>query len=482
MSSPAPAARAPAAGSAPSSAAPAGAAAPASSARGRPGRNAPVAVLARAWPRPAPGMVWALVAWAAVGLAASVGLVTQQVWMFCGAALVPLAAVDLWRLLRTPNPDITRTLPEAWPIGVEREVQLKLEYRGPRRRVQLHDMHPGGWALHGLPLTLRLTRDSLTVLGYRLRPVARGNFRFEGTELRIYSPLRLWRQNRIAGQAQGVRVFPNFAPLAAFAMFSAEQASRLMGAHIKRRRGEGTDFHQMREYRVGDSMRQIDWKATARARKLISREYQDEKNQQLLLVVDTGRRMLAQEGDVSHFDRSLDAALVVSYIALKRGDAVGLLATGGEERWVSPQRGMGAIDTLLGASYDLQPAPVATDYLAAATNLALRQRRRALVMLITNLRDEDIEDLLGAVRLLQKRHLVVVASLRERELDAVLDQPVDDLRSAVRAAAAARYIAQRQAAHDALRNHRVMVLDTTCEELPAALVEQYLSIKRSGLL
>jgi uncharacterized protein (DUF58 family) len=89
---------------------------------------------------------------------------------------------------------------------------------------------------------------------------------------------------------------------------------------------------------------------------------------------------------------------------------------------------------------------------------------------------------LGSVRLLQRRHLVVVASLRERDLDEALDQPVDDVRSAVRAAAAARYIAQRAAAHETLRNHRVMVLDVTCEQLPAALVEQYLSIKRSGLL
>src|SRR3546814_8261179 len=92
-------------------------------------------------------------------------------------------------------------------------------------------------------------------------------------------------------------------------------------------------------------------------------------------------------------------------------------ATGGDERWVAPQRSLGAIDTLLRASYDLQPQPVATDYLAAATGLSLRQRRRGLLMLVTNLRDEDSEDLLAAVRMLQRRHLVVVASLRERAID-----------------------------------------------------------------
>jgi len=441
----------------------------------------------RAWPRPAPGLVWAGVALAALGLAVSAGVLPTRAWLGACGALVALAAFDVWRLWVAPTPEVARALPEAWPIGVEREVELRIEHHGRRQRLTIHDLHPGDWDLRDgrkpdLPRALNLPPDSVTTLRYRLRPETRGNFRFEGTQLRLLSPLWLWRQSRTVGVPQPVRVFPNFAPLAGFALFSAEQASRLVGAHIKRRRGEGTDFHQMREYRVGDSMRQIDWKATARARKLISREYQDEKNQQLLMVVDTGRRMLAHEGGLSHFDRALDATLVVSYIALKRGDAVGLFTAGGEQRWVAPQRGMAAIDTLLRASYDLQPVPVATDYLAASTALALRQRRRALVMVVTNLRDEDIEDVLGAVRLLQRRHLVVVASLRERDLDEALDHPVDDVRSAVRAAAAARYIAQRAAAHDVLRNHRVSVLDVTCEQLPAALVEQYLSIKRSGLL
>ena len=455
----------------------------------KPASAAPVvaARVVRAWPRPAPGLVWAFIAWAVLGLVVSVGLAPARVWLIAFAVFAVLAAIDLWRLLRAPTPEVARALPEAWPIGVERDVELRIEHYGRRQRLTVHDLHPGDWDAvdsntRDMPRTLTLAADSVATLTYRLRPQVRGNFRFDGTQLRLLSPMWLWRQSRIVGAPQSIRVFPNFAPLAGFALFSAEQASRLVGAHIKRRRGEGTDFHQMREYRVGDSMRQIDWKATARARKLISREYQDEKNQQLLMVVDTGRRMLAHEGGLSHFDRALDATLVVSYIALKRGDAVGLFTVGGEQRWVAPQRGMGAIDTLLRASYDLQPAPVATDYLAASTELALRQRRRALVMLVTNLRDEDIEDVLGAVRLLQRRHLVVVASLRERDLDEALDQPVDDVRSAVRAAAAARYIAQRAAAHEMLRNHRVTVLDVTCEQLPAALVEQYLSIKRSGLL
>ena len=103
-------------------------------------------------------------------------------------------------------------------------------------------------------------------------------------------------------------------------------------------------------------------------------------------------------------------------------------------------------------------------------------------MLVTNIRDEDIDDLLGAVRLLQKRHRVVVASLREEALDAVLDDAGNDLHGALRAASAARYLEQRAAAHDALRTHKVQVLDVTCAQLSGALVEKYLAIKRDGAL
>jgi uncharacterized protein (DUF58 family) len=422
-----------------------------------------------------------LVLWGLSGFAVLFADVPLSAWQLGGAGIALLALLDGVLLRRRPTPQVTREIPEVLPLGVEREVSLRVE-SATRQRIELFDLHPGGWPAQGLPQTLELAAASATTFSYRLRPVARGDAVFEGVQLRMGSPLRLWKQSRLVGAPLRVRVYPNFAPLTRFALFSAEQASRLVGAHLKRRRGEGTDFNQMREYRIGDSLRQIDWKATSRSRKLISREYQDEKNQQLVMMVDTGRRMMAQEGELAHFDHVLNATLVVSYLALRQGDAAGLFATGGQSRWVVPRRGMGSIDTLLRASYDLQPQPVATDYLAAATELSLRQRKRSLVMIVTNVRDEDIEDLLAAVQLLKKRHLVCVASLRERALDEAMDDDVHDLPGAIQAAALARYLEQRTTAHEALRSHRVMVLDVTSDELPAALVERYLAVKRQGLL
>ncbi|MHC1661957.1 DUF58 domain-containing protein [Stenotrophomonas maltophilia] len=431
--------------------------------------------------RPASLLLVLLLAWAALGGVVLAGALPRWSWALVATVIGTLALLDLWRQARRPSPQVQRELPEALALGVRREVGLRLQTTEPMR-VQVFDLVPGGWPLESLPQRVQLRPGHACALHYTLQPQQRGRFRFEGVQLRIRSPWRLWWQQRTLPPLLDVRVYPNFVPLTRFALFSADQASRLVGAHVKRRRGEGTDFHQMREYRVGDSLRQLDWKATARARKLISREYQDEKNQQLLLMLDSGRRMLASEGGLSHFDHALNASLVVAYLALRQGDAAGLFAVGGERRWVQPQRGMGTVEHLLRASYDLQPQPVATDYLAAATEVSLRQRRRALVMLVSNVRDEDIEDLLAAVRLLQRRHLVCVASLREHELDGALEGEVHTLEDAAQAGAAALYLQQRAKAHEALRSEKVMVLDVTADALPAALVERYLAVKREGLL
>lgn len=432
--------------------------------------------------RPAPALMVLLVVWAAIGGLILAGVVPVVVWFWSGAALALLALADRLLLRGSPTPDAQRVLPDALAIGVERETRLDLGPVSRRQKVWVHDLHPGGWEAQGLPRRVALRPGTVSSLNYALRPTARGSFDFEGVQLLMSSPLRLWRQSRVAGQRHTVRVFPNFVPLTRLALLTADQASRVVGAHLKRRRGEGTDFQQLREYRVGDSLRQIDWKATARARKLISREYQDEKNQQVVLALDTGHRMLARDGLLGHFDQALDAALVVAYLALRQGDAVGLHAGGSERRWVPAQRGAAAIDVLLRSSYDLQPRPEATDYLAVATELSTLQRRRALVLWITNVRDEDSEDLLGAIRMLQRRHVVVIASLREQALDDVMSSEAEELADAVRAGAAARYLSERAKAHDALRRHGVTVLDVTSAQLPGALVQQYLSIKRDGLL
>jgi uncharacterized protein (DUF58 family) len=260
--------------------------------------------------------------------------------------------------------------------------------------------------------------------------------------------------------------------------------NRLSQIGVKRhqRRGEGNDFYQLREYRAGDSLRQIDWKATSRYRKLIAKDYQDERDQQILFMLDCGRRMRhTQDGD-AHMDQALNAMLLLSYVAAKQGDAVGFLTFGGVQRWQPPRKGGNVIQHMLANTYDIETTTEAADYLEAARQLMPLQRRRALVVIITNTRDEDNDDLVSAIRLLAQRHLVVVADLREEILDRAQQREVQDFPAALRFHGVQDYLEKRDRSHEQLRHHGAYTLDLLAKQLPIALVNEYQLIKASGRL
>ncbi len=432
--------------------------------------------------RPTRLLVLALALLALPGAGFAFGLIGPGPLLGASVALLALAAIDFARLRLLPVPDVERRLPRVVAVGHPLKVELALGGGLSGQRLEIFDLHPAQWPVQDLPQRLALPEQGRSVLSYTLHPQQRGAAHFDGCALRLHAPWRLWTRLVTRPLRSAVRVYPDFARVSHLALVGTDRASRVIGAHQHRRRGEGTEFHQLREYRTGDSLRQIDWKATRRAQKLISRDYQDERNQQVVLLVDTGRRMLAHDGSLSHFDHALNASLLVAFIALRQGDSVGLMASGGDTRWMPPARGLGAIDRLLDTVYDLQPQPVATDYIEAAMQLGARQPRRALVLIVTNARDEDIEDLLAGVRQLQRRHLVCVASLREAMLDELLEQPPQRVDTALEASAAAQYLDQRQRVHTALRAQGATVLDVTATQLPGALVDHYLSMKRAGRL
>ena len=433
--------------------------------------------------RPTRATIALLAVWGLAGLAIPLAGLATVHWAWAGAVLGLVLALDAVVLARQPSPRLQRRVSAVLPLGPW--ASLGLELVNPANGALhglLHDGHPGDWAVDGLPRALRIGAREVLDVPYRVQPPRRGEARFVPAWWRQGSPLRLWSQERRLGGEDVVRVFPNFAPLAALALHTAEQASRMSGVHLARKRGDGTEFHQMREYRTGDSLRQIDWKATARARRLISREYQEEKNQRVTLLLDCGRRMLAEDGGLTHFDHALNAALLLAYTALRQGDAVALQTFGAVDRLVPPVRGAGALDTLIEATFDVQPAPVAADYLEAARRLLAQNTRRSLVLVVTNVRDEDADDLIAGLKLLQRRHLVCVASLREGVLDAALAQVPAGFEQALRLGATQQYLATRRLAHAQLRAQKVDVLDVRCEQLPAALVQHYLAVKRAGRL
>ncbi len=220
----------------------------------------------------------------------------------------------------------------------------------------------------------------------------------------------------------------------------------------------------------------------ARWQKAISRQYEEERNQQIVLLLDCGRRLRAQDDDLSHFDHCLNAALLLAWVALRQGDLVGLATLGGIDRYLPPQKGRGGLAALVSTVYDLEPGLEPADYLDAATRLLARQRRRALVVVLTNLRDEDVDELSPALRLLCARHLVLLASLKEQSLREVLLEEPQDLDQALEIAATHRYLAARRKAHEKIKGQGAQILDVEPDRLAIEVVNRYLEIKRGGQL
>lgn len=419
----------------------------------------------------------------ALAVAAAIWPVAAPIW-WAGAALLGVAAVmDAAVVALPPALTAQRRAPGSLPVGVWQCVDLRIANGGRlARRLLLYDHHPDTCDARGLPCVVRIARGQWAELHYELCPLERGEHRFGRLEARLSSPLGLWERRLYLGQESVTRIYPNFAALTKYALFATDHRLSQIGVLQRRRRGEGVEFHQLREYREGDAQRQIDWKATARAGKLISREYQDERDQQVVFLIDCSRRLAARDGDLSHFDHVLNAALLLAYVSLRQGDSVGLLTMGGHNRFMAPRKSAASVNLMLNLLYDLQPTLMTSDYYAAALELMRRIRKRALVVILSNLRDEDEDTLSPALRLLSRRHLVLFASLRESILARALSARVDSFERALTHAAAADYLKQRALAFGRLERSGALALDVEPPQLPVALVNRYLEVKGAGQL
>ncbi|KPA98771.1 hypothetical protein PF70_01106 [Pseudomonas asplenii] len=393
-------------------------------------------------------------------------------------------SLDAARLRRLPSPRLLRQVPGSLALGRWGEIRIELQHDYPQAlRLQVFDHVPEGLGFEHLPQSIVLRPGEKGELGYRVRPVRRGHFTFERCEIQLPSPLGLWSGRRYLALDDATRVYPDFARLYGARLLAVDNWLSQLGVRQHQRRGLGLEFNQLREFREGDSLRQIDWKATARQRTPIAREYQDERDQQIIFMLDCGRRMRSQDGELAHFDHALNACLLLSHVALRQGDAVGLSTFAGDQpRFLAPVKGQGQLNLLLNAVYDLDSSQRPADYQAAVSQVLARQKRRALVVLITNLRDEDDEELLTAVKRLGRQHRVLVASLREEILDQLCQNPVQTLDEALAYCGTVDYLNARAHLHERLNAHGVPVLDARPGELGAELVSRYLSWKKAGTL
>ena len=408
------------------------------------------------------------------------------------AALVALFVVDAllawWQLRRHPIA-FKRQLPSGFALGQPHALVVTLSHDGPRAwNLELFDHLPATMTQRLLPATVVLPAASKLDVRYEVVPTQRGKVTFEPAAVRVRTRLGLAELQLRTGVAQDAQVFPNFAALSRYAWLAGDRRLAEIGIKTYAARGAGTDFKQLGEYVPGMSTRHIDWNASFRHRRAVVREFQDDRDQSVVFLLDCGRRMRADEQsatDGSHFDQALNAAMLLAYVALKDGDAVGAMTFGhdaSQVRHVPPAKGMAALNSLVARLHDIEPSPTHSDYLAAARDLMLRVPRRSLVVVLTNFRDEDCAELESALKLMRSRHLVLLASLKESVVAEMVSQPLVDARAITEVASAHWFERSRTEAFRRLAGRDQLLVDVEPAKLAATLVNRYHAVKRARLL
>jgi uncharacterized protein (DUF58 family) len=407
-------------------------------------------------------------------------------------AVVALCAVDF---LLAPGGGAVRVRRVVEPIlssGIRNPVHLELERVDTGTgalRLDVRDEPPADMAStgHRQAVTLPSARAVAAVpprLTWYLTPPARGDARFGDVNLRLSGPLGLCARQVRVPAAQEVKVYPDLTALTREAL-ALTRASDAPSQRTQRHRStEGREFESLREYRQGDDYRHIDWKASARHAKTLVRTWQPERNQPVLLLLDCGRHMAGRVQGRRKLDHAVDAALRLARVGLDAGDVVGVLAFASDVRaFLPPRKGREHLRLITESLYRAEAALEESDYGRAFDFAFARQTRRALVVLFTDLVDPDASaSLLTRTLALRPRHLPVVASLLDEDVQSAAVQVPQEAQDAYARQAAARLEAEYRRTATTLRDAGALVVRAPARGFGAAALNAYLDVKSRGLL
>ena len=400
--------------------------------------------------------------------------------------LLTVALIDA-RTSRLPETiRITRGFAGRFAVGAETDVSVHVQNNSNRSiTLVIKDEYPPQMILKGIrKARLRIDAQNSATLAYGLTPPKRGRFQFGSTAVRFLSRLRLTWCQVLATSPEVVKVYPNMRR-AREAELKALGARSVVSSHRKTSwRGEGREFESMRDYVRGDELRHISWTATARRGKLTTRQYQIERDQTILIALDAGRLMTARIEQETKLDSAVHATLALMSAAARAGDNAGLMVFGRRIiNYLPPSRGRDHLDAALEALHGVEPEMIEPSYPRAFEFISANSKRRSLVVLLTDLVDEEgSKELLTSLNLLRPRHLPLVVTIADRDLKAVVRQTPSSMRELFTQSVAEEIIHHREAALRMVESQGGLALDVTAAALAPALLQTYLRVKERGLL
>ena len=371
-------------------------------------------------------------------------------------------------------------------IGDPVRVSLHIDdARGQDITLRLKDEYPPEMHLdEGREADFTIKAHGTAEFFYHLTPPRRGRYEFGRTAVRHLSRLGLvWCQSTI-GVAEAVKVYPNMRRAREIELKALGARSFLAIQRRAVRRGEGREFESMRDYVRGDELRHISWTATARRHKLTTRQYQIERDQTVIIALDAGRLMTGRIGTETKFETALHASLALMSASARAGDNCGLLVFGRRVRkFLPPKRGAEHLDSVLESLHDVEPELVEPSYSRAFQFIASNTKKRAFVVILTDLVDKDSsKELIASLKLLRPRHLPLVATIGDRDLNRLVSEPPRDQKDLFTQSAAEEVIYQRESALRLVETVGGLALDVTGETLAPKLLEAYLRVKERAIL
>lgn len=396
-----------------------------------------------------------------------------------------LVAVD-WYAARTVSLfDVRRQHNSRLSLGADNKIALSVSHRIFRKvAFQIRDEPPWQFETDKLIQSGSVEQGETWHGWYTVRPLRRGDYLFGDLNLRWVGPLGLViRQGRVPA-ANSVKVYPDLLGVKRYSLLLRRNQLQEVGLRNARLTGQGTEFERLREYQPDDDYRRINWKATARRRRPITVAYQTERSQNIVAVLDTGRMMQSPVGRIAKLDYAINATLLLAYVATGVGDKVGLLSFAAEvQHFVPPRQGRGQFYRILDQLYAVEPQPVEPDYGRGLGYLARKQRRRALVVLFTDITGGASMDILAQhMRLLARYSLPLVVTISDPDIHAMAQRNPQNSIEMYERVAASHVLQERRIILESLRRQGIETLDAPANQLSPDVVSRYLELKRKGRL
>ena len=428
-------------------------------------------------------------------LVAGVALAPALLWLALAyiVAVGALVAADYAVTTRPGAIEVERINDSKLSLGAENAITLLLANRGQRPiSFELRDEFPYQFISDSATLKGAIAAYDIHEARYHLRPLQRGNYQFGDINIRYLSALRTFvRQARYPAEAQ-VKVYPNVLDVRKYDLLARRGLLFELGLRANRQFGAGTEFSRLREYNTDDEFRRINWKATARRGKPIAAEYETERSQYIISMIDTGRLMRPPIGDPStgsghglaKLDYAINTALLLSYVAMLKGDHVGLLTFADDVRtYLAPKRGKGQFYRMLEALYNVQFEPVEADYGQALAYLGVKHKRRSLVIMFTDLVTLDAaKPLIVHMARLAQRHLPLCVVISDPNITRLAAQPPRDSDTVYQRAVAEMLLDERRVVLDTLNRSGVLTLDVPADKLTVSVINKYLELKGRGAI